>query len=138
MSQAQDARRFPWFAVALAALGSAGIAAAWVAAAMLSGSECAWMAVVAALDAAWLLRLSGAPRGGMRVTVAVLATVVAIVLANWGIVAAHLSGMMGLGFVETALRLGPSLAWTLATLANSTTELAWFAAGVVVAFFASR
>jgi hypothetical protein len=138
MSQAQDVRRFPWFAIALAALGSAGVAAAWVAASLLSGSQCAWMAVVAALDAAWLLRLAGAPRGGKRVAVAVLATLVAIVLANWGIVSAHLAGMMGLGFVDTALRLGPSLAWTLSALANTGGDLAWLAAGIVVAFVAAR
>jgi hypothetical protein len=65
-------------------------------------------------------------------------TVVAIALAHWGIVSAHLAGMMGLGFVDTALRLGPTLAWTLSTLANTGSDLAWLAAGLVVAVLASR
>ena len=128
----------PLFAIVLVALGSAGVAAAWVAAAMISGSQCGWMAVVAALDAAWLLRLAGAPRGNARMGAGVLATLAAIALAHWGIVAAHLSGMMGLPYLDTVLRLGPSLAWTLSALANSTVDLALLALGLVVSAFASR
>ena len=37
-----------------------------------------------------------------------------------------------------ALRLGPTLAWTLSTLANTGSDLAWLAAGLVVAVLASR
>ncbi|HVQ33188.1 MAG TPA: hypothetical protein VMS49_04525 [Lysobacter sp.] len=138
MPQAQDVRRFSWFALVLAALGSAGVAAAWVAIALITQSQCAWMAVVAGLDAAWLLRLAAAPSGNGRMLAGVVSTVLAIVLAHWGIVAAHLAGMMGLGFVETATRLGPSLAWTLSQLANTGTDLALLAAGVIVAAVASR
>ena len=131
-------RPFPVFALVLVALGSAGVAAAWIAAAMLTGSQCSWMAVVAALDAAWLLRLAGATPGTGRMLAGVLSTLAAIALAHWGIVSAHLAGMMGLGFVDTALRLGPSLAWTLSTLANSTIDLALLVLGVLVAAFAAR
>ena|SRR5688572_3767848 len=142
MPQAQDARQGAGWTIAwatgLAALGSAGVAAAWVAVSMLTQSQGAWMAVVAALDAAWLLRLAGAPRGTSRMCAGVLSTVVAIALAHWGIVSAHLAGMMGLGFLDTALRLGPSLAWTLSSLANSTADLAWLSAGLIVAAIASR
>jgi hypothetical protein len=138
MPQSQDVRSFTWFAVVLAAIGSAGIAAAWVAASLLSGSQCAWMAVVAALDAAWLLRLAGARRGNVRMVAGALATAAAIVLAHWGIVSAHLAGMMGLGFTDTALRLGPSLAWNLSVLANGPADIAWMAAGLVLAAIASR
>src|SRR6478609_901555 len=97
--QGSTPKAFPWFALVLLVLGSTGVAAAWVAAAMVTETQCAWMAVVAALDAAW---------------------------------------MMGLGFVETMVRLGPSLAWTLSLLANSTTDLLLLGAGLVVAAFASR
>ena len=136
--QGSTPKAFPRFALVLLVLGSTGVAAAWVAAAMVTGTQCAWMAVVAALDAAWLLRLAGAPRGGTRMAAGVLATATAIVLAHWGIVAAHLSGMMGLPFLDAMLRLGPSLAWTLSALANTTTDLALLALGLVVAAFASR
>ncbi|UHQ20964.1 hypothetical protein LVB87_07475 [Lysobacter sp. KIS68-7] len=134
----QDGRSFPWFAVLLLLLGSTGVAAAWVAVSMVTGSQCAWMSLVAGLDAAWLLRLAGAPRGGLRMAAGVCAAAAAIALAHWGIVSAHLAGMMGMGFVETAMRLGPSLAWTLSALANTTTDLAMLFLGLVVAAFASR
>ena len=53
----QETQHSPWMGAALALVGSTGIAAAWVAAAMFTSSQCGWMAVIAALDAAWLLRL---------------------------------------------------------------------------------
>src|SRR5689334_17744446 len=84
----------PWAGAALALIGSTGVAAAWVAAAMLTNMQCGWMAVVAALDAAWLLRLGRAPRGLVRMAIGVVATLLAVGLAQWGIVSAHLSGML--------------------------------------------
>jgi len=131
-------RSFPWFALVLVLLGCFGLAAAWVVIALLSGSQGAWMALLAALDAAWLLRLGGARPGWTRMGVGVAATALTIVLANWGIVAAHLGGMLGLGFTDATLRLGPSLAWTLAALANGGADLLWFAAGLTLAAIMSR
>ena len=133
-----DIRAFPWFAVLLALTGALGLAAAWVAVAMIGGRQSAWMALLAALDAAFLLRLGGARPGTRRGVLGVLATALTIVLAYWGIVAAHLAGMMRLGFTEAALRLGPSLAWILSALASSTADLALLAAALVLAALASR
>ena len=135
---APQARRIPWLALALLALGCAGFAAAWTAVAMLSGAQCAWMAPLAALDAAWLLRLGGAKPGAARMALGLAATIVTIVLANWSIVAANLAGMMGLDVLGSALRLGPSLAWTLSALANGMTEVAWMTTALVLAAIASR
>jgi hypothetical protein len=132
------ARNFPWFAALLALIGSLGLAAAWVAVAMISWHQSAWMAPLAALDAAFLLRLGGAKPGLLRMALGVVATLLAIAFANWGIVAAHMAGMMGMGFGDAALKLGPSLAWTLSTLANAPTDVAWLVAGVVLAAIASR
>jgi hypothetical protein len=137
-AQHPDARPLPWSAFALATLGCFGLSAAWILASLITGSQCAWMALLAALDAAWLLRLGGAAPGMPRMLAGTIATVVTIVLAHWGIVAAHLAGMLGMGFVDTALRLGPSLAWTLSSIANHGIDLAFLAAGVVLAAIASR
>jgi hypothetical protein len=135
---ARQARNIPWLALCLLTLGCAGFAAAWTAVAMLSGAQCAWMAPLAALDAAWLLRLGGGKPGWARMWLGVMATAVTIVLANWSIVAANLAGMMGLDFLGSALRLGPSLAWTLSGLANGMDELAWMAGALVLAAILSR
>ena len=134
----QETQHSPWMGAALALVGSTGIAAAWVAAAMFTSSQCGWMAVIAALDAAWLLRLGREPRGWVRTGTGVAATALAIALAQWGIVSAHLSGMLGLGFGETMTKLGPSLAWTLTHLANTPADWAWIGFGLLVAAIASR
>jgi hypothetical protein len=133
-----DVRSSTWLGVALALIGSAGIAAAWVAVAVLTASQCGWMAVLAALDAAFLLRLGGARPGTSRMASGIVATALAIGLAHWGIVSAHLAGMMGLSLFDTAARLGPSFALTLSSLANTPMDLAWLAIGLVLAAIASR
>jgi len=45
---------------------------------------------------------------------------------------------MGLAPWESALRLGPHLAWTLIGLANGTAEILWLLAGLVVAWWLAR
>lgn len=133
-----DRPALPWLALALLMLGTAGFAAAWILLAASRDSQLSWMAVLAALDAAMLLRL-GRMRGGMpRALLAVLATAVAIVLANWGIAAAQIGRMLGLLPWESAMRLGLDYAWNLVVLANGTVDLAWFAVALVAAALASR
>lgn len=131
-------RSAPWHAPALALIGSCGFAAAWVLLAHALDRQCSWMAVLAALDAALLLRLGGVPRGIARAAWGVAATVVAIVLANWGIAAAEFGQSVGLLPWGSALRLGPHHAWTLIGLVNDSIDIAWLAAGVVIAAVTSR
>ena len=119
-------------------LGSCGIAAAWVLFAYARDQQASWMAVVAAIDAAVLLRLARVPGGWMRASWGVAATMLAIALANWGIAAAQIGRLVGLLPWESALRLGPSHAWTLISLANPAPQLAWLALALVVAAVASR
>ncbi len=132
------ARTFPWFATLLVLTGCVGLAAAWVAVAMISGRQSGWMALLAALDAAFLLRLGGALPGTARGMLGVLATALTIILAYWGIVAAHLAGMLGLGFSDAAVRLGPSLVWMLSALASNTLDLALLAASLILAALLAR
>jgi hypothetical protein len=127
-----------WFAPWLVLLGAAGFAAAWVLLAFTRGQVFAWVAVVAALDIALLLRMGRVRPGMPRAALGVLATVLTIVAATWGVLAA-LSGLpLGLLPWEAVLRLGPHHAWTLFTLAYGQLELAWFAVAIVVAAIASR
>ncbi len=131
-------RRVPWFAAVLLVLGCLGVAAAWVSLALLSDNQCGWMAPLAALDAAWMLRIGGAAPGPGRMLAGVAGTALTLVLANWGIVAAQLAGVLGLQVLDSALRLGPSLAWTLAGLANGAAELAWIALALMLAAVTAR
>jgi hypothetical protein len=128
----------PWLAFSLLLVGSAGFAAAWVLLAWMRDRQCSWMAVLAAIDAVLLLRLAHARPGWSRGAAAVLATAASIGLANWGIVAAQMGRPMGLLPWESMAKLGPSLAWTLATLANQPADLAWLWIALVVALLAGR
>ena len=124
--------------LALLAFGSLGFAAAWILLAAALDRPCSWMAVFAALDSALLLRFARFPRGAARATLAVVATAAAIGLACWGIVATRIGAPLGLMPWESVLRLGAEFGWLLVRLGNDAVDLAWFAAGLVVAALAAR
>lgn len=127
-----------WLWPPLLLLGSLTVAIAWLLAALATGTPAGWMAVVAALEAAWMLRLGSLPGGRLRVVVALLATVLIALAANWGIAAAWIGGPMGLTPWESMLRLGPHLAWTLIGLGNGVGEMLWLLAGLLVAWRLAR
>ena len=132
------ARRGGWLAPALLVIGSFGFAAAWVLLAFARDQQCSWMAILAALDAALLLRMARMPRGWLRAMLAVIATASTIVLANWGIAAAQIGRAMGLMPWESMTKLGPFYAWTLVNLANPPIDLLWLATALVLAAIAAR
>jgi hypothetical protein len=119
-------------------LGSITLAIAWLMVALATGSQAGWMAIAAAAEAAWMLRLGTLAGGRTRIAVAMLATLLIALTANWGIAAAYIGGPMGLAPWESALRLGPHLAWTLIGLANGTAEILWLLAGLAVAWWLAR
>ena len=131
-------RSRPTTALALALAGSIGIAAAWILIAQATGRQSSWMAVVAAVDAALLLRMGRFRPGIARAAWGVLATVLAIALANWGVIATEVGRMLGLTPLMSMGKLGIEHAWLLARMANHAVDLAWLAAGLVVAAVASR
>jgi hypothetical protein len=127
-----------WLAPALVALASLGCAAAWILLALASGRQSSWMAVVAAFDAAILLRIARAPAGAARACTGVLATLATIVLANWGIAAGEMGRSFGMLPWDAAVRMGPHYAWQLGELANGGADRAWLAIALVVAAAGSR
>jgi hypothetical protein len=131
-------RRARWLAPALLLLATLGCAAAWILVALAAGRQSSWMAVVAAIDAAVLLRVARAPSGAGRAIAGVAAPLATIVLANWGIAASEVGRSVGMLPWDAAIRLGPDYAWTLAGLANGTADRLWLATALVVAAIGSR
>lgn len=127
-----------WLWPLLLLLGSSAMALAWMMAALATGTQAGWMAVLAALEVAWMLRLGGFKPGRARYLIAIAAVVVIAVVANWFIASAYIGGPMGLTPWESALRMGPRLAWTLLSLANGLGEAIWLAIGVIVAWRVGR
>ena len=113
--------------------GVLGSDAVWVALAVATGSPCSWMALLAAVDIAVLLRFAGAVPGRGRVLTVVLATALAVALAQWLIVATQVGILLGLQPLDSALRLGPVLARQLLVLSLGPGDLAWMAASLPLA-----
>lgn len=127
-----------WLAPIILLLGGLCFSLIWVLLALYLGRQSGWMALLAALDAAVLLRFAGVRPGGRRALVAALATVAMAVLANWFIIASQLGFVLGLLPWESALRLGLSHAWTLAQLANGTLDWACLLASPLLAAWLAK
>jgi hypothetical protein len=121
--------------VLFALVGVFGMAAVWVLVALIVDRQSAWMAILAAIDIAFLLRLGRAAPGSQRAMTAVLATLATIVIANWGIASTQIGMAMGFGVIESIARLGTDFAWTIADLANNGVELAFYGVALVVAYW---
>ena len=63
-----------WLWPLLLLLGSITLAIAWLMVALATGSQAGWMAIAAAAEAAWMLRLGTLAGGRTRIAVAMLAT----------------------------------------------------------------
>lgn len=135
---AQPSRPAYWPSLVLLLLGTLFFVAIWTLLSVYSGKACGWMAVIAAFDAAMMLRLGGMPRGLARVLLAVVATMLMIALANWITAATQIGFAMGLNPWDSTLKLGLDYAWTLAGLANQTADRLWIAAGLAVAAITAR
>lgn len=130
--------RIHWLSWALLLLGTCGFAAVWVMLGLYTNVQNSWMAVLGALDIAWMLRLGHWPSGPRRAALGVTATAAMLLLANWGITSGQLGSMLGLQAWDSALRLGLHHAWTLAQLANGPGDALWLGAALVVAALTSR
>ena len=114
-------------------VGVLGMATVWAVISLMTRQPCAWLALVAAADMAVLLRLSGAPVGRTRVTLAVLGTAATIAFSYWMVVATQVGQAMGMKPMASALRLGPSLAWDLTRMNQDNWDLAWLLISLPVA-----
>ncbi|PPT75243.1 hypothetical protein XaplCFBP3122_14155 [Xanthomonas arboricola pv. populi] len=132
------ARTAHWLWPPLLLLGCVTALIAWMLIALALGNQAGWMAVLVALEIVWMLRLGTLGAGPLRTGVAVVATALIIVGANWGIASAHLGGALGLDPWTSAQKMGTGLAWTLLQLANNGFDLLCYAAALVLAWWAAR
>lgn len=84
------ARTAHWLWPPLLLLGCVTALIAWILVALALGHQSGWMAVLVALEVAWMLRLGTLPAGPLRVGITLVSTVALIVAANWGIASAQL------------------------------------------------
>ncbi len=127
-----------WWPLLLLLAGGLAFAGIWVLLSLHLGRQAGWMAVLAAIDAALLLRIGGMAAGSARMLLSIAGTLAIIAVANWAIVATQLGIMMGLTPWDSALKLGLHHAWMLASLANGTADMVWMGVAVVVAALLGR
>jgi hypothetical protein len=126
---------FAWLASLVAI---AGIAAIWAGASLVTAGNVGWMALVAAADAALLLRLAGYPGGNDRALFAVIVTVSTAAFAGFLIATAKIGLAMGLRPVDAIGRMSLDLAWLFVESNAGWTELGWLAAACVLAWRLGR
>lgn len=136
--QAGSERRMTPLSWLLLVLGIFGFAAFWVLLSLAWDRQCSWMAVLGALDIAWMMRLGGWRPGPRRLAFGVLATVAIVLFANWGIAAGQYGAVMGLDPLDSASKLGPNFFLILFQLANTGMDLIWLGLALIVAAVASR
>jgi hypothetical protein len=117
---------------------TAGLSAVWAGVAALTGGNASWMAAVAALDAALILRLASHPPGARRAGLAVAITVLTVAVSAVLVSAAKIGMALGLRPAEALSRMS----WELVPLyvgANAGwVDLAWLIGGSLLAWRAGR
>lgn len=120
----------PWMLVPLAVVG---FTALWLLAAFYSGRQCSWMAVVGAIDVLWVLGLARAMPPLRRAAIAVCATVLMVLAANWILASTYSGTQVGLSPWEAIIRLGLGHARVLAGIANDWRDAVWIVLALLVA-----
>lgn len=128
-----------WFLLPLVVFG---FAALWTLAALYSGQQCSFMALVGAVDVLWVLGLAPALPVVARATVATASTAALALIANWSIIGIHVGAPLGNGPLESMGKLGMHHAWTMAGLANDWRDAVWVVLALALAagwpFFSAR
>lgn len=127
-----------WLWPPLLLLGSTTATVAWVTLALGTGRQHGWVALAAALQAAWLLRLGGMPRGWPRRLLAAATTLAVSAAAQWLIASGHIGGQMGLPVWLAAPKMGAYYVCTLSLLANTRLDLLCLALAPLLALRVAR
>lgn len=128
----------PTLAYAACLVAVLGVSAVWGEVAALTRGQAAWIAVVAALDAALLLRLARWPAGATRAALAIGVTAVTIVGGNFFVATAQIGQLMGLRPIEAIGRMSLELAAMHVRANSGWPELAWYAGALFLAWRATR
>jgi len=116
----------------------AGVAAIWTGISLVTRSNAGWMAVVAAFDAALLLRLAGYRPGNDRALFALIVMLATTALAAFLIATTAIGLPMGLRPYHAVGRMSLELAWLFVQANSGWVELGWLGAASVLAWKAGR
>jgi hypothetical protein len=127
-----------WIGIAACIVAVVGVAAIWAGVTLATRDHCGWMIVLAALDAALLLRLAGWPAGRGRAALATAVTLLTGIAANFLIAASQIGFSMGMRPVEAVPRMSLDLALLYAQSNNTGFDLFWWGLALFLAWRLSR
>jgi hypothetical protein len=116
----------------------AGVAAIWAGIAAITMGQTAWMAIVAALDAALLMRLAGWPGGRSRAALALGITALTIVFANALVATALIGRAMGMRPYDALPAMSVELAALHARSNTGWVELVCYVVAMAIAWRLGR
>lgn len=115
-----------------------GVSAIWAMAGIALGDPSSWFALIAALDAALLLRLASYPAGRERAAVALAITAMTVLGAGFLFAATRVGLLMGMPPAESIWKMSTSLAYLFVQANTGWTDALWIAAALILAWRAGR
>lgn len=118
---------------AAAMLAATALGALWSLFGLAAGSHAAWMAPLAALLLALLLRYNRHAPGPGRSAATVLLALLCGAHASYLIAAGFIAGQMGLNLFDTLRVIGPDMAWSLTRAHTSALDALCYAIALALA-----
>ena len=123
---------WPTLAWCLGVIGMVGI---WLSVSVWLDSPCLWMTVLATLDIAFMLRLTGVSAGWPRFWGVLSGTILITVASQWLIAANAFGLVMGLWPLEAAQQIGSVLAQEFSRLRVTQMDLMYLPLSIILAWF---
>lgn len=117
---------------------TAGLSAVWAGVAAITGGIASWMTVIAALDAALILRLASHPPGHRRAALAVGITLLTVLAAAVLVSAAKIGMSLGMRPAEAVSRMSWELVQLYVGANVGWLDALWLLGGCVLAWRAGR
>lgn len=111
------------------------MAGIWLSISVWLDSPCLWMTVLATLDIALMLRLTGVSAGWPRFWGVLSGTILITVASQWLIAANAFGLVMGLWPLEAAQQIGSVLAWEFSRLRVTQTDFIYLPLSIVLAWY---
>ncbi len=125
-----------WFWPALAwCFGVLAMTGIWLSVSAWLNAPCLWMAIIAVLDIALVLRFTGIDAGWPRLAGILSGTAIIILASQWLIAANAFALMLGLLPLDAARMIGPVLVSEFSRLRITRTELIYPALAIVLALY---
>lgn len=105
----------------------------WLGVSVWLDSACLWITVLAVIDIALLLHLTGVPAGRLRLCLILFGTTLIVIGSQWLIAANAFGLVMGLFPHEAARMIGPVLVWEFSRLRLVRIDMLWLFISVVLA-----